>query len=109
MTTVQISGAAYIFNRDQGGADNWGQVTKITASDGELRDEFGRSVSISGDTVVIGAPKNDDNGSNSGSAYIFNRDQGGADNWGQVTKITACGRHCRLTISVIPSLLAGTQ
>ena len=83
------SGSAYIFYRDQGGADTWGQVKKITASDGAASDVFGISAFISGDNVVIGAHEDDDNGSNSGSAYIFYRDQGGADNWGQVTKITA--------------------
>jgi hypothetical protein len=83
------SGSAYIFSRDQGGADAWGQVAKLTASDGATYDVFGNSVSISGDTVVVGAYQDDDHGSNSGSAYIFGRDQGGADAWGQVAKLTA--------------------
>jgi len=83
------AGAAYIFARNQGGANNWGLVKKITASDGEAFDYFGISVSISGDTVVVGAFYDDDKGTNSGSAYIFKRDQGGANQWGQVKKITA--------------------
>ena len=82
-------GAAYIFERDEGGSDNWGQVQKITASDGAVGDSFGYSASISGDTVVIGAHYDDDSGDFSGSAYIFCRDQGGTDNWGEVKKITA--------------------
>ena len=44
-----------------------------------------------GDTVVIGAKNDDDNGTNSGSAYVFERNQGGADNWGEVVKLTASG------------------
>jgi hypothetical protein len=83
------SGSAYVFSRDHGGADAWGQVAKLTASDGASGDGFGISVSISGDTVVIGACRDDDSGSSSGSAYIFGRDQGGADAWGQVAKLTA--------------------
>ncbi|RKZ12256.1 hypothetical protein DRQ53_15040, partial [bacterium] len=83
------SGSAYIFQRDQGGPDAWGQVAKITADDGTASDYFGGSVSISGVTVVVGADRDDDNGSNSGSAYIFQRDEGGLDAWGQVAKITA--------------------
>jgi len=83
------AGSAYIFERNQGGADNWGQVKKITASDRAAGDDLGHNVAISGDTIVIGAQLDDDNGSNSGSAYIFERNQGGADNWGQVKKITA--------------------
>ncbi len=79
-------GSAYIFYRNQGGTDNWGQVTKLTASDPGKDDYFGSSVSINGDYALIGA-NGDDN--NSGSAYIFYRNQGGTDNWGQITKLTA--------------------
>ena len=83
------SGSAYIFYRNQGGTDNWGEVQKITASDGAESDSFGLSVFISGDSLVVGAIGDDDNGSHSGSVYLFARDQGGADNWGEVQKITA--------------------
>ena len=83
------SGSAYIFYRDQGGVDNWGEVKKLTADDGADYDLFGLGVSISGDTAIVGAVYDDDNGSESGSAYIFSRDQGGADNWGQVKKLLA--------------------
>jgi hypothetical protein len=82
-------GAAYLFARNQGGADNWGQVTKLTASDAEDDDNFGFSVAISGDTVVVGAYSEDGAGTERGAAYVFARNQGGADNWGQVQKLTA--------------------
>ena len=83
------TGAAYLFGRDEGGTDNWGQVTKLTASDAQDGDQFGISVSISGDDIVVGAYGEDDGGNFSGAAYIFNRNQGGADNWGEVKKLTA--------------------
>ncbi|MFT5913209.1 MAG: hypothetical protein ACI9XO_004756 [Paraglaciecola sp.] len=83
------SGSAYIFKKDQGGTDNWGQLQKITASDAAANDKFGNSISVSGDYVIVGAFQDDDNGGNSGSAYIFKKDQGGTDNWGQLQKITA--------------------
>ncbi len=83
------SGAAYIFARNQGGSDNWGHVKKVFASDGALSDSFGNSASINGDYAIVGARKDDDYGSSSGSAYIFARNQGGADNWGEVKKVTA--------------------
>ena len=83
------SGAAYVFSRNNQSADDWGQVKKLTASDGEADDEFGYSVSISGDTIVVGAYYEDVNDSNNGSAYVFTRNTGGADNWGQVAKLTA--------------------
>jgi len=83
------SGSAYVFERNQSGADSWGQVAKLTASDPAADDQFGWSVAISGDTVVVGAYLDDDGGSDSGSAYVFERNQGGADAWGQVAKLTA--------------------
>ncbi|WP_165440629.1 polysaccharide lyase family 8 super-sandwich domain-containing protein [Rubripirellula amarantea] len=82
------SGAAYVFQRDQGGVDNWGRVKKIVGNDTIKRDLFGRSVDISGDTIVVGASVADPVGASSGAAYVFNRDEGGADNWGQVKKLT---------------------
>ena len=83
------SGSAYVFQRDQGGLSNWGELKKLTASDAAAGDQFGYSVAISGDTAVVGASRNDDGGTQSGSAYVFQRDQGGVDNWGQLKKLTA--------------------
>ncbi|NNE68566.1 MAG: hypothetical protein HKN33_18520, partial [Pyrinomonadaceae bacterium] len=83
------SGSAYIFERNQGGANNWGEVRKLTASDAAAGDNFGYSVAISVDTVIVGAFGNDDGGIDSGSAYIFEQNQGGANNWGEVRKLTA--------------------
>ena len=67
------SGSAYIFERN---GTTWNQQQKLTASDDEANDYFGYSVSISGETAIVGSPANDDVGpnSNSGSAYIFERD-----------------------------------
>jgi len=85
---IPYCGAAYVFARNQGGADNWGQVAILRASDAQSQDYFGFSVSISGDTVVVGAISEDggpgDPFSNCGAAYVFERNRGGADNWGQV-------------------------
>ena len=83
------SGSAYIYERNLRNPNNWGQLKKITASDGDDFEEFGRSVAISGNTVVVGAYLDDDNGSNSGSAYIYERNHLGTNNWGQFKKLTA--------------------
>jgi hypothetical protein len=45
--------------------------TKLTASDAAANDEFGRSVSISGDYAIVGSALDDDAGDDSGSAYVF--------------------------------------
>ena len=83
------SGSAYIYGRNVGGTDNWGGVAKITASDGAAEDQLGLGVAISGDTAIVGARLDDDNGTESGSVYVYERNAGGTDNWGEVTKITA--------------------
>jgi hypothetical protein len=61
-----ISESAYVFNATTGN-----QLHKLTASDAATEDSFGRSVAISGNNIVVGAYFDDDNGSASGSAYIF--------------------------------------
>ena len=72
---LSFSGAAYVFERDGGG--NWNQVQKLVASDRELGDEFGHSVTINGTYAVVGALRDDEDaaGANplmdAGSAYIF--------------------------------------
>jgi hypothetical protein len=80
-----------VFERDQGGPGAWGEVVKLTASDGADDDEFGWSVAVSDDTAVVGAYQ--DNlagvGNDAGSAYVFERDQGGLGAWGEVVKLTA--------------------
>ena len=70
----QGHGSAYVFTRQSG---VWSQIAKLTASDGYRNDFFGLSVAIDGDTVVVGAPYDDDGGSNSGSAYVFTEPAGG--------------------------------
>jgi hypothetical protein len=79
-------GAAYIYYRNRGGPDAWGQVVKLTASDGATYELFG-SVALSGDTAVVGAPFA--GGGYHGRAYVYYRNQGGPDAWGQVAILTA--------------------
>ena len=79
------SGSAYVFERDAKGT--WSETAKLTASDGSANDYFGHNVSISGETVVVGAFQDDDNGSGSGSAYVFDRDEFGT--WSETAKLTA--------------------
>jgi hypothetical protein len=75
------SGSAYVFRRTGGTEPNtWDTGTKLlplapdgVTSDGAASDRFGWSVAIGGDYAIVGAPYNDDNGSNTGSAYSFHR------------------------------------
>jgi hypothetical protein len=71
--TIVNAGQAYVFSRQSAG--NWPEHAKLTANDGAASDFFGRSVSIwcTGTyfNALVGAPCDDDNGSASGSAYVF--------------------------------------
>ena len=60
-----VSGSAYLYDF-QGN-----QLKKLLASDGSVGDFFGYRVAAGDNRLVIGAYGDDDNGSQSGSAYIF--------------------------------------
>jgi len=65
------SGSAYLFDTTTGQ-----QLAKLLPNDGEAEKYFGSSVAISGTTVVIGSVGDNDNGENSGSAYLFDTTTG---------------------------------
>jgi|CXWL01.1.fsa_nt_gi hypothetical protein len=69
-------GSAYVFVRS---GSVWTQQAKLSASDATLGDHFGYAVSVSGDTVVVGANE-------ASAAYVFVRSGG---MWIQQAKLTA--------------------
>ncbi len=75
------AGAAFVYGPSGG---TWKQQAKLTADDAAATNNFGHAVSIDGNTVIVGSPKSDDAGKNSGAAYIFVRD--GA-RWKQQAKL----------------------
>ena len=81
------SGYAYVFEKDDS-TGQWNQAAKLLASDGASDDAFGLSVSISGNTAIIGAYQDNDNGSDSGSAYVFEKDDS-SGHWNEAAKLTA--------------------
>ncbi|MFO7447716.1 MAG: T9SS type A sorting domain-containing protein [Ignavibacteriaceae bacterium] len=91
--TLNSAGSAYIFHNN---TVSWIQVQKIAASDRAEIDNFGYSVSISGDYAIVGAYFEDEDAAggnnvfNAGSAYIFNNNSG--TSWTQVQKIVASDR-----------------
>lgn len=77
-------GKAYIFKRS---GTSWSQEVALTASDGAAQDNFGHTVSISGDYAIVGAPyKNVGNITDQGKTYIFKRS--GAT-WNEEAAITS--------------------
>ncbi len=88
------AGSAYIFKR--GGDGTWSFHQKIVASDRQGSDNFGISIDIFGDVLVVGTPLDDEDaqGGNpvgdAGSAYVFERNA--SDVWEQTQKIVASDR-----------------
>lgn len=77
------SGSVYVFKRE---GVHWEQEAKLTASDEAAGDVFGISVSISGDTILVGADLNDEIADNAGAAYVYIRS---GDSWSEQAKLTA--------------------
>ncbi len=75
---MQDAGAAYIYERDSSGS--WNQSQKVVASIRSAFNEFGGSVSISGNYAIVGAKWQF-----GGLAFIFERD--GSGNWNEVERI----------------------
>ena len=65
------SGSAFLFRNLDTATGSVDESAILLASDGAERDGFGTSVSLSGNTGLIGAPGDDDDGPLSGSAYLF--------------------------------------
>ena len=78
------AGLAYIYSRNQGGAGAWGESASVSDPAASDYDEFGESIGLNGDTLVVGAP-----GTNAaeGAAYVFSRNQGGAGTWGEAASL----------------------
>ena len=77
-------GAAYVFTKTSGG---WTQTTKLTADDAAAGDDFGESVAMAGNVIVVGAASANVGGNaNQGAAYVFTKTNGG---WTQTAKLTA--------------------
>ena len=72
---LELPGAAYVYEKDSRG--EWVLKGKLVPGDGQSGDQFGQSVSISGDTAVVGAELNRGNGYWSGAAYVYERTPGG--------------------------------
>lgn len=77
------AGAAYVFRYNE---PNWVEEAKLVASDWAEDDWFGTSVAIDDDVCVVGAVGDDDDGPQSGSAYVF---RFSGSTWIEESKLTA--------------------
>jgi len=83
------SGKVWLFSRHQGSANGWGEVTSLVASDSTGGLEFATAIDVEGNTLVVGAPNHDTSNfpPGQGAVYLFDRNHGGPDNWGELKKI----------------------
>jgi len=90
---IPEAGAAYVFRQTGAGIDEWSEVKKFHASDAQEDDLFGQYVDIDGDVIVVVSSFEDGGADNyppeSGAAYIFHRNEGGEDNWGETAILHA--------------------
>ncbi len=87
---ADVVGAAYIFTEPAAGWANMTQTAELTASDSSVNDGFGSSVSINGNTVVVGAPGATVAGNNYvGAAYVFAKPTSGWASTTQTAKLIA--------------------
>lgn len=80
-------GAAYVYERNEGGEDNWGFLKKLNG--GNRRSAaFGYSTTIHKDTIAISAHFETIGGVEAaGAVYLFERNQGGVNQWGLVKRL----------------------
>ncbi len=79
------SGAAYFFTSSPQG--EWSESQKVTANDGSADDAFGHFVALNDDTAIVGAILGDSTATDSGAAYVFDRDE--SQEWIAGQKLTA--------------------
>jgi hypothetical protein len=87
---VDRNGKAYVFIRKliAPSTYDWVQQAKLSASDGALGDGYGTSVDVEGDRAIIGSPRSDPMGIDSGSVYTYNRS---GSTWVERYKVVGAG------------------
>ncbi len=80
-------GSVHVFRRHGLGA--WDPAVVLTPYDGRENDNFGKGVTLSGDTIAVGSPQTHGPEPHTGSVYVFKRNVGGPDAWGHVQEITS--------------------
>ncbi|MFL6260353.1 MAG: hypothetical protein ACJ76Y_11625 [Thermoanaerobaculia bacterium] len=80
---VRDSGVVYLFHRE---GETWPPAGKLEAADAAKGAQFGASVSLHGNVLVVGAPGDSARGSSAGAAYVFVKE---GQAWTQKPKLLA--------------------
>ncbi len=82
-----FSGGAYLFARNVGGPDGWGEEKAFDPPLGVVAgDRFGDAIALEGADLLVGAPKSN---AGAGSAHLYGRDVGGGGAWGSRAEFVA--------------------
>ncbi len=76
-----VSGKVHIYSKNKGGANNWGYVKQLAPRYESSIHGFGSSVDIRNNTIYVGGSDYD---TYRGEIYLFEKDNGGTDNWGRI-------------------------
>lgn len=101
-------GSVYVFTRPPEGWSGALEVARLTASDAFKQDQFGRSVAMSGDTIVVGASLDDVIQGDEGSAYVFVEPPGGWAHATENAKLTASDGEVNDNLGVSVAVSGGT-
>lgn len=77
------TGRVFIHERNEGGTNNWGVTERIDPENANGANLFGFSVSFSGNRIAVGAPRMSSGSVVGGDVRVFDRNEGGTDNWGR--------------------------
>jgi len=86
-------GALFIFGRNVGGDNNWGVIKQFTVTEpqlieGRLADRLGTVISFSENRIAAVAIRDGDSFDTATKFfYIFEKDRGGINNWGQIPNV----------------------
>lgn len=86
------SGAAFVYERNLGGPNQWGEAQILKASDERSGHAFGNKLAIDGETIVVGTHRDDhacpgEPSCNSGAAYVFEFGFEESGSWSERTKL----------------------
>jgi len=82
------AGCAFVYKCEAGGTNEWAQWRVLLPAAVAAGDRFGQSVAISDELIAVGAPEQTVGGHSTGAVYLYLRDAGGEDQWGQAIRLT---------------------
>ena len=80
------AGHVFLFGRDAGGTDNWGQIVNLEPGDSGSK-AFGESLHLHSNELLVGDPNASGLPPYTGAVYVYHQQTGGSNNWGQVQKL----------------------